>query len=327
MRRGEETQRGDGSDCAERRLPVRAEPLLQPAERECRDDRADADRGHELAIDLGSIVALTAGHERQKSEISAGEGEEGDGADERCVHFAAVTNIAHARRHCADQAFGRQRFLLLWRRSPPDQGRKQRQTAAAAAPKGNSDTELRNGVSRDRWTDRARDVVASGVDCDGAVEDSRSHEKRVDEQPCRRRKRAGRAHQERCREQCGRTRQPSRHGGREGDRNRHREVCVTIRSRRGSTTSVSAPAGRVRRKSGRVVATWTAETSLGLGLRLVIIQAEPVSNIAKPTLDSEVATKMTIKAGLLRRPEGRSGFDGVSGSPFSSGSSSLPPGS
>src|SRR5580698_11153130 len=75
-------------------------------------------------------------------------------------------------------------------------------------------------------------------------------------------------------------------------------VCVTIRSRRGSTTSVSAPAGRVRRKSGSVVATWTAETSLGLGLRLVIIQAEPVSNIANPTLDSDVAMRMTMNAEL-----------------------------
>ena len=38
-----------------------------------------------------------------------------------------------------------------------------------------------------------------------------------------------------------------------------------------------------------MVATCTAETSLGLGLRLVIIQAEPVSNIANPTLESDVA--------------------------------------
>src|SRR5271154_4973289 len=67
---------------------------------------------------------------------------------------------------------------------------------------------------------------------------------------------------------------------------------AAIRSRRGSTTSVSAPAGRVKRKNGRVVATCTAETILGLGLRLVIIQAEPVSNIANPTLESEVATRM-----------------------------------
>src|SRR6516164_566201 len=51
-------------------------------------------------------------------------------------------------------------------------------------------------------------------------------------------------------------------------------ASTTIRRRRGSTTSVSAPAGRVRRNIGRVVATCTAETILGLGLRLVISHAE-----------------------------------------------------
>src|SRR6202453_742878 len=95
-------------------------------------------------------------------------------------------------------------------------------------------------------------------------------------------------------------------------------VCVTIRSRRGSTTSVSAPAGKVRRKSGKVVATWTAETSLGLGLRLVIIQAGPVSNIANPTLESDVATRMTMKVELPSRPQRDSALDGAFGSRFNS---------
>ncbi len=126
-RRGEETERGDGSDRAKRGLPVRAEPFLQPAERERRDDRADADSGHELAVDLRAAAALAARHQRQQGEIGAGEGKEGDGADERRIHFAAVANIAHAGRHRADQAFGRQRFLWPWRRPPPDQRRKQRQ--------------------------------------------------------------------------------------------------------------------------------------------------------------------------------------------------------
>ena len=73
-------------------------------------------------------------------------------------------------------------------------------------------------------------------------------------------------------------------------------ACAAIRSRRGSTTSLSAPAGRVKRNIGKVVATWTAETIRGLGLRLVISQAEAVSNIANPTLESELATRMTAKA-------------------------------
>src|ERR1700722_2664706 len=95
-------------------------------------------------------------------------------------------------------------------------------------------------------------------------------------------------------------------------------ASATIRRRRGSTTSVSAPAGEVRRKNGRVVTTWTAETSLGLGLRLVISQAEPVSYIANPTLENEVAIRMTMNAGLPSRPERGSALDGVFGSTFSS---------
>ena len=46
------------------------------------------------------------------------------------------------------------------------------------------------------------------------------------------------------------------------------------------------------------MATWTAETSLGLGLRLVIIQAEPVSNIANPTLESDVAIEDDHEGGI-----------------------------
>ncbi len=93
---------------------------------------------------------------------------------------------------------------------------------------------------------------------------------------------------------------------------------ATIRSRRGSTTSLSAPAGKVRRNNGRVVATCTPETSRGLGLRLVIIQAEAVSNIANPTLESAVATRMTTKAELPNTPQRDSALTGVSGLPFNS---------
>ena len=67
-----------------------------------------------------------------------------------------------------------------------------------------------------------------------------------------------------------------------------------------------------------MVATCTAETSRGFGLRLVIIQAEPVSNIANPTLDSDVATRMTMKAELPSRPQGAAALDGVFGSRFNS---------
>ena len=62
--------------------------------------------------------------------------------------------------------------------------------------------------------------------------------------------------------------------------------------------SASAPAGSVSRNIGSVVATWTAETIIGSGLRLVISQAIEVSNIAMPTFESELATRITVKARL-----------------------------
>jgi hypothetical protein len=66
------------------------------------------------------------------------------------------------------------------------------------------------------------------------------------------------------------------------------------------------------------VATWTAETSLGLGLSLIISQAEPVSNIARPTLESDVAMRMTVKAGLAKTPQRGSALEGVLGLRFNS---------
>ena len=70
------------------------------------------------------------------------------------------------------------------------------------------------------------------------------------------------------------------------------------RRRRASTMSASAPAGRVRRNIGNVVATWTADTIIGSGLRLVISQLVDVSNIAMPTFDSALAIRKTVNARL-----------------------------
>src|SRR5271166_2386461 len=81
-----------------------------------------------------------------------------------------------------------------------------------------------------------------------------------------------------------------------------------IRSRRGSTTSVSAPAGIVSRNIGAMVETCTADTIRGFGLRLVISQLEAVSNIAAPTADTELAIRMTVKATLANTPQ-RDGWD------------------
>src|SRR5208283_4073523 len=89
----------------------------------------------------------------------------------------------------------------------------------------------------------------------------------------------------------------------------------TISRRRGSTTSASAPAGIVSRNIGAMVATWTADTISGFGLRLVISQAEAVSNIAAPTADTELAISMTVKARWPNTPQrdgreaGESGAD------------------
>ena len=76
--------------------------------------------------------------------------------------------------------------------------------------------------------------------------------------------------------------------------------------------SVRAPAGKVIRNIGNVVATWTAETIIGSGLRLVINQLIDVSNIANPTFDTELAIRMTVNAKLANTPPRQSGPAGAS---------------
>ena len=82
--------------------------------------------------------------------------------------------------------------------------------------------------------------------------------------------------------------------------------------RRASMMSVSAPAGRVRRNIGRVVATWTADTIIGSGLRLVMSQFDEVSNMANPTFDAELAISMTVNAKLPKTPQRQSLAAGAS---------------
>ena len=76
--------------------------------------------------------------------------------------------------------------------------------------------------------------------------------------------------------------------------------------------SVSTPAGKVKRNIGSVVATWTAETIIGSGLRLVISQFVDVSNIANPTFDAEVAIRTTVNARLPKTPQRQSRPAGAS---------------
>ncbi len=85
------------------------------------------------------------------------------------------------------------------------------------------------------------------------------------------------------------------------------EIAITatwapISRRRESTRSASAPAGKVSRNNGSQVATWTADTIIGSGLRLVINQLIDVSNIPMPMFDTELAIRMTVNATLPKMP-------------------------
>ena len=80
---------------------------------------------------------------------------------------------------------------------------------------------------------------------------------------------------------------------------------TAISNRRESMTSAKAPAGRVNRNSGRLTATWTRDTIIGLASRLVISQPDAVSNMAVPTFDMTLAVHMTVNAKSRRPPSAR----------------------
>jgi hypothetical protein len=80
-------------------------------------------------------------------------------------------------------------------------------------------------------------------------------------------------------------------------------VSTAMSSRRESRTSASAPAGKVKRNNGRLTATWTSETVIGLGSMLVINQPDAVSNIAVPMLDTRLTVHRTVKAKWLNGPQ------------------------
>src|SRR3984957_7074628 len=89
-------------------------------------------------------------------------------------------------------------------------------------------------------------------------------------------------------------------------------IWAPISIRRASMMSVSAPAGRVRRNIGSVVATWTADTIIGSGLRLVMSQFDEVSNIANPMFDAELAISIIVNAKLPKTPQRQSRPAGAS---------------
>src|ERR1700751_3898611 len=72
-------------------------------------------------------------------------------------------------------------------------------------------------------------------------------------------------------------------------------ICTTIRRRRRSTMSANAPAGRLNRNMGKVVAAWTRATSNGSGRRLVISHAAAAFCIQLPMLETTVAVQSTAK--------------------------------
>src|SRR5208337_4880764 len=78
---------------------------------------------------------------------------------------------------------------------------------------------------------------------------------------------------------------------------------TAISNRRESMTSARAPAGRVNRNRGKLTATWTRDTVIGLASRLVISQPDAVSNMAVPTFDRTLAVQITVNATELNAPQ------------------------
>src|SRR5262245_21987852 len=87
-----------------------------------------------------------------------------------------------------------------------------------------------------------------------------------------------------------------------------------------STMSASAPAGMANRNMGKVVATWTSDTTSGCGSRLVISQPEAALYIQVPILATTVAVHSTVNGGC------RNGLQGeVAGAVDSFAEAILPP--
>ena len=82
--------------------------------------------------------------------------------------------------------------------------------------------------------------------------------------------------------------------------------------RRGSTTSAMAPAGRVNRKIGSVVAVCSSETSNGLRLNVVINQPDAVSYIAMPIRAQVLAVQTIANVGWANAPSIGDGLEGGS---------------
>ena len=80
------------------------------------------------------------------------------------------------------------------------------------------------------------------------------------------------------------------------------KLSSMMRNRRGSTKSARAPAGRVNRNIGRLLAASTIETARGSAFRFVISHAEAVSEIATPVSEQVVAAHITVNGRWEKAP-------------------------
>src|SRR5208283_2228834 len=204
--------------------------------------------------------------------------------------------MANARANGADKTLGRQALGGLPRLPPPDQGRDDDGVAGREDPEGDGDACGRDDQAAERRPGGAPDIEADAVQGRRAIQILPGHEERS------RRPHAG---------EVSAPPTPSKKvvasksaGDARSRETREAKITETARiaastaisNRRESMTSARAPAGRVNRNRGKLTATWTRDTVIGLASRLVISQPDAVSNMAVPTFDRTLAVHITVNA-------------------------------
>jgi hypothetical protein len=149
--------------------------------------------------------------------------------------------------------------------------------------------------SANSGTNCAADVDAHTVDGNRRSQGLLGNQLRHDRLPCRRRQSHPYCNQEREQQQCAGSDQAERTSVANIADNTVVALSPTMRNRRLSTMSASAPAGIANRNMGRLVATWTSDTDNGSAFRPVINQPQAPLYIQVPTFATTVATQMTAK--------------------------------
>src|SRR5271154_2800353 len=183
--------------------------------------------------------------------------------------------------------------------------------AGCEDPEGDGDSQRRDNEAAERRPSGASDIEADAVQGRCAVELLPGHEKRSRGPPGGRGERSAHAEQEGRRQQERRGASFSETKPAKITETARIASSTAISNRRESMTSAKAPDGRVNRNSGRLTATWTKDTIIGLASRLVISQPDAVSNMAVPTFDKTLAVHMTVNATEPKAPQ----RDGVSQRP------------